>query len=394
MTASFHGQPSPAPPLLGGQVFLDAAPGPLSSAARAAFLQALDQGWADPARIHASGRAARALLDQARAEIAAGLGARADEVSFFASPTQARVQAVTGLLRARRRVGATLLTTQIENSALLQTADWWSGQGGAVELLGVDRFGAVASTAFAQAVSAPEIAVAAIQDANPEVGSAQPVGDLLKSARVAGVPVLVDCAASVGWAPVPDFDAAICDPRSWGGPPGVAIMVVRTGIRWRTSGPTLDGIDPRAPGEINLPAIAAAAAGLSAALTDRVERGQRAREIIAHLRAECGHLPDVEILGHPTERLPHILTLSALYVDGEALVHELSRRGFSVASGSACTASTLQPSHVLAAMGALTQGNIRLTLPLSSTVDQVRGLPQALAESLTAVRSALNADRL
>jgi len=114
----------------------------------------------------------------------------------------------------------------------------------------------------------------------------------------------------------------------------------------------------------------------------------RQAALVDRIRAEVTRLPDVEVVGDPVERLPHLLTFSCLYVDGEALVTELDRRGFGIASGSACTASTLTPSHVLAAMGVLTHGNVRLALPWSTepadaekSVDRFLAvLPAVLAE--------------
>ena len=107
-------------------------------------------------------------------------------------------------------------------------------------------------------------------------------------------------------------------------------------------------------------------------------------ESLDRVRAEVARIPDVEVAGHPEERLPHVVTFSCLYVDGEALVTELDRRGFAVASGSACTASRLEPSHVLAAMGRLTHGNVRVSLTRDTTEADVEAfcavLPEVVAE--------------
>ena len=109
-------------------------------------------------------------------------------------------------------------------------------------------------------------------------------------------------------------------------------------------------------------------------------------------------MPDVDVVGDPEARLPHVVTFSALYADGEALVREFDRRGFAVGSGSACTASTLEPSHVLAAMGALTHGNVRITLPLAAVAPdrdaQVEAFCAAIADVVESVRTELGARRL
>ena len=142
------------------------------------------------------------------------------------------------------------------------------------------------------------------------------------------------------------------------------MLLVRRGARWRDPFPEDDRADERGTGFENVPAILAAAAALQAVVAERDGESPRAstRSSTAIRAGSRRDLPDVEVVGDPDDRLPHLVTFSCLYVDGEALVTELDRPGFEVASGSACTASTLEPSHVLAAMGALTHGNVRVSL--------------------------------
>ena len=181
---------------------------------------------------------------------------------------------------------------------------------------------------------------------------------------------------------------ATASAHKWGGPAGVGLLLVRKGARWRNPYPGDDRVDERASGFENVPAALAAAAALQAVVAERDEVNPRQRALVDRIRAVVGALPDVEVVGHPTERLPHVLTFSCLYVDGEALVTELDRAGFGIASGSACTASTLTPSHVLEAMGVLTHGNVRLGLPwptggrdLEAEVERFLAvLPDVLAE--------------
>ena len=109
-------------------------------------------------------------------------------------------------------------------------------------------------------------------------------------------------------------------------------------------------------------------------MADRDEVNARQFAMVDRIRAAVAEIPDTEVVGDPVDRLPHLVTFSFLYVDGEAIVDALNRRGFSVASGSACTASTLEPSHVLAAMGALTHGNVRVSLTGDTTEDEVEAL--------------------
>jgi cysteine desulfurase len=121
----------------------------------------------------------------------------------------------------------------------------------------------------------------------------------------------------------------------------------------------------------NVPAVLAAAAALQATVAEREAENARLHALVSGVRGVVACIPQVEVEGDPEARLPHLVTFSCLYVDGEALVGELDRLGFEVASGSACTSSSLEPSHVLAAMGALTHGNVRVSVGRETTEDDV-----------------------
>jgi cysteine desulfurase len=123
---------------------------------------------------------------------------------------------------------------------------------------------------------------------------------------------------------------------------------------------------------VNLPAVVAAAASLRAAMAEAASEAVRLSALVDRIRTEVAKsVPDVEVVGDPVQRLPHLVTFSCLYVDGEALLHALDREGFAVSSGSSCTASTLRPSHVLEAMGVLSHGNVRVSLHRGTTREHV-----------------------
>ncbi len=344
-----------------GSSYLDSASSePLHPAARDALLAALDRGYADPRRLHRAGREARLLLDNARAVVAEAFDVRPDEVTFVSSGTQAVHLGLLGL-HGGARGGGTIAHTAVEHSAVLHAAAW---AGGAVSLP-VDRLGRAAVTA-----PPPGTSVLAVQSANHEVGTVQPVAAL--AAAAGDVPLFMDACASAGRIPLPaGWAAAAASAHKWGGPAGVGLLLVRKGARWRPPFPVDERIDERAPGFENVPAALAAAAALQAVVVERDEVGARQRTLVADVRRRVAAIPDVDVVGDPDDRLPHLVTFSCLYVDGESLVTELDRLGFAVASGSACTASTLTPSHVLAAMGALTHGNVRLSLTRDATQEQV-----------------------
>lgn len=356
--------------------------------ARQAFEQALGDGWADPRRLHAEGRRAARLLDGAREAIAAVLGARTQEVHFTPSHTASLHTAVASAAAGRRRAGTTIVTSAVERSALLQAAAHAAGGAQATSPVPVDRLGRVDADAMVAAVQAPGVALAALQHANGEVGTVQPVEAVHDAARASGVPLLVDAGASVGHVAVPGtWDLLAADPADWGGPAGVGVLAVRQRVRTAPAGP--EDEDPWAPGGVSVTLAFAAAVALQAVEADRAAQETRRRQLVERLRAEVSRIPDVEVVGDPDGRLPHVATFSFLYVDGEALVTELDRHGFAVGSGSACTSSTLEPSHVLAAMGVLTHGNVRVALDRATTADEVDRFCAVLPGAVARVREML-----
>lgn len=256
----------------------------------------------------------------------------------------------------------------------------------------VSRTGAVSPQAYVDALR-PDTALACLQSANHEVGTVQPVAEVAAVCRRAGVPLLVDAAQSLGWGPVEgEWSLLTASAHKWGGPSGVGLLAVRKGVRFSPQGPADERESGRAPGFENLPAVVAAAASLRAVRAEAAQEAVRLRELTARIRARVPRLvPDVDVVGDPEKRLPGIVTFSCLYVDGETLLHELDRAGFSVSSGSSCTSSTLTPSHVLKAMGVLSEGNVRVSLPPGATSEEVERFLEVLPGAVAAVREKLGA---
>ena len=353
--------------------YLDAAEGlPLSPAARAALLAALDDGWADPGRLYGAARRAALLLEGARDAVADVLGARPDEVSFAPSGTLAAHLAVLGRLASQP---GHVLHSAVEHSCVLAAV---AGAPGTV--VPVDRYGRVDVEGFAPP---PGTTLACLISASHEVGTIQPVEAVAE--RLGEVPLLVDAAQTVGRGPVPaGWSLLTASARKWGGPPGVGVLAVRTGVRWRSPLPADEHEQGRVPGGVGLPQVLSAAVGLQAAVAESSAEDARLRPLVDRLRAGLTAVPDVEVVGDPVDRLPHLVTFSSPYLDGETLTRALDREGFAVSSGSSCSASALEPSHVLAAMGLLTHGNVRLSLSRDTTAADVERflevLPRLVAE--------------
>ncbi|MFD4409869.1 cysteine desulfurase/sulfurtransferase TusA family protein [Streptomyces sp. NPDC058251] len=374
-------------------VYFDAASAaPLHPVARQALQASLDEGWADPARLYREGRRARLLLDAAREAAADAVGCRPDELVFTSSGTRAVHSGIEGALAGRRRVGDHLIVSAVEHSSVLHSADVHEAAGGSVTRIPVDRAGRVSPSAYAKALR-PGTALACLQSANHEVGTEQPVAEVAEACRAAGVPLLVDAAQSLGWGRVEgDWSLLTASAHKWGGPSGVGLLVVRKGVRFAPQGPADERESGRAAGFENIPGVVAAAAALRAVRAEAAAQAARLRELTDRIRVRVpGLVPDVEVVGDELHRLPGIVTFSCLYVDGETLLHELDRAGFSVSSGSSCTSSTLTPSHVLKAMGVLSEGNVRVSLPPGTSSEDVDRFLSVLPGAVAGVREKLGA---
>ncbi len=339
--------------------------------AQQAWIDAQRAGWGDPLRLHRPGRLAAQALDRAREVVAAAVGARPDEVVFTGSGTQSSQAAVAGLAIGRRRIGSRIVTTAIDHSSVLAAA----AAAGEHVPVAVDHEGHLDLDRWAAAVGEPGTAAACLQVANHEVGTLQPYGPAIESAQGSGVPVIIDATSALGrvdLAHTPGWSVLTGWAGAYGGPASCGILVMKKGVRWRAPFPTDDYQAGRWPGPPDVPAIHAGAVALDSWLRLGRAVGDRQRGLVDRLRAEiAARVPDVDVAGDPVQRLPHLLTFSALYVDGETLTLELDKAGFAVASGSACSASSEHPSHVLAAMGALTHGNIRIGLTRSTSAAEI-----------------------
>jgi cysteine desulfurase len=374
------------------EVFLDASSGePMLEPARQAWLEAQQAGWGDPVRLHRPGRLAAQALDQAREVVAAAVGARPDEVVFTASAAHSNHAAVAGLALGRRRVGSRIVTTAIDHSSVLTAA----AAAGAHVAIEVDHEGHVDLNRWAAEVATAGTAAACIQAANHEVGTLQPYVQAVDICQQAGVPLVLDATVALGridlsgvsgWSLLTGWAGA------FGGPESVGILVIKKNVRWRAPYPTDDYQGGRWPGVPDVPSIYAAAVALACWRQSGHAVGERQYALVDQLRAGIAErVADVDVAGDPVRRVPHLLTFSVLYVDGETLTLELDKAGFAVASGSACSASSEHPSHVLAAMGALTHGNVRIGLTWTTTGSETDRFLAALPPVVAEIRATVGA---
>lgn len=383
------------------RVNLDAVAGaPLHPLAQAAFVRASEQSWADPRAAHAEGRHAANLLAAAREQIAPLLGCRADEVVFDASLSVANRRAIRGLALGRQRIAQRVVATAVEHSSILHPcaglADGWLlGPGWSQELIPVDRTGAVNAAEVLATVHQSPTSLVAVQWANGEVGTRQPVAEIAAGLE-AGTPLLVDASAGLGVDDLRQLPWSVltATPTTLGAPASCAVLAIRSDTRWRAIDTPSDDYEyGRVPGRPNLTSIAATVAAVSAAWSERCELDTRLRRLTQRLRDEVPRLvADCVVLGSD-DRVGHTVTMSFLYVSGAALAAELDTVGFAVGSGSACSSDALTPSHVLAAMGALTEGNLRISLAWDAADADITSFLTVLPMCIERVRERFGAPR-
>lgn len=340
----------------------------------------------DPTRLYASARRARQALDAARAACATAIGGRAEEVTFTSGGTEALVLAVTSAVLAARaaRRPMRIVTSAIEQRSLLETAGSFPDV--EVVTIGVDAHGLVDPAAVDAAIG-DGAALVAIQVANLEIGTMQPLHEITTRR---GAWLLADATAAAGWTPIDasslGIDLLTVSGSRAGGPAGTGFIWTRSGVRLR---PMLRGDDRERgarAGMPNLPGLVGLGVGLGARIDALPEAEPRMRALTTALRSQLiTALDEVIVHGHPERRLPHIVSFSIPLVEGDALLLGLDARGFAVHSGSACTSSTAEPSHVLAAIGTLTHGAIRVSIgPATTSTDLdafVEALPEVVADA-------------
>ncbi|MFM1965117.1 MAG: hypothetical protein RL134_842 [Actinomycetota bacterium] len=339
---------------------------------------AADAGWSDPARLYREGRRAALLADSAREAVAARIGARPEEVHLVAEGVLPTV-----IRRWMDQASGHLVCSAVEHSSALAAADDLTARGGRARIIGVDRSGRVDGTAYQEALRGAALAV--LQSANHEVGTRQPVAEVAAACTEAGVPLLVDATVTLGREDPPEgWSILVGRASTWGGPPGVGIVAVRRALH----APPLDL--PRA----GLPVALAAARGLEWADEHRRDDAERARRRTDRIRRDVVEsVPDTALLGSD-DRVGYLTALSCLFVDGEALVLGLDREGYAISSGSSCVSDLRRPSHVLVAMGALTQGNVRISLPFGVSDATVDGFIETFPRVVADIRAMLEVDDL
>jgi len=384
-------------------IYLDhAATSPLRPEAREAMLPFLDRRFGNPSGLYAIGRDAQSAVDGARATVAACLDARPSEILFTSGGTESINAAMLGIAYAMQRAGAGnhVITTAIEHHAGLHCAQQLEELGFEVTTIGCDSSGRIRLEEFRRALR-PGTVLASVMLANNEVGTVQPIaevaGILREFATEAGhrVAFHTDAVQAPAWLTIDvhalGIDALSLSAHKFGGPKGSGVLYLKRATPFR---PLLHGggqeMQKRA-GTENVAGIAGTAAALAAASAGIVERSKRVRALRDRLRdGILALVPGSQVNGCQENCVPNNLNISFDGIESDVLVRKLDERGIAVSSGSACSNSTWEPSHVLMAMGVPIRravGSIRFSLGEETTAGDIEAVLAVLPSEVEAARS-------
>lgn len=361
------------------RIYLDhAATTPTDPAVVQAMLPYFTEVYGNPSSVHAFGRESRRSVEAARRQVASAIGAKPSEIYFTNGGTESDNWALKGTAFALQGKGRHIITTAVEHHALLHTCQWLEKQGFAVTYLPVDALGRVNPDDVSSAIR-PDTILISVMMANNEVGTLEPVAEIGKIAQSHGILFHTDAVQAIGAVPVQvedlHADMLSLSGHKFYGPKGIGVMYLRTGVR--VDHLLHGGAQERGQraGTENLPAIV----GLGEAIRLSQQR-MGDNERIAALRDQLqagilAALPDARVNGDPAHRLPGNLNVCFPDVDGEALLLRLDLAGVGASGGSACTSGSVDPSHVLLAMGLdrdHARSSIRFSLGRDNTEEEIR----------------------
>ena len=350
--------------------------------------------YGNPSSLHSFGREAHKALDHARQQVADAIGANPNEIYFTGCGTESDNWALRGAAYARQGKGRHIITTQIEHHAILHTCEQLEKEGFEVTYLPVDEYGFVRPKSL-QAALRPDTTIVSIMAANNEIGTVEPIAELCKIAKDAGALFHTDAVQAVGAIPI-DVKAWNVDMLSMSGhklhaPKGVGALYIRSGVRIdRLIRGGAQERNQRA-GTENLASIVGLGQAIELACRTLPERAARISALRDHMIGRIlAEIPYTRLNGHPEKRLPGNVNVSIRFIEGEALLLRLDIAGIAASTGSACASGSLDPSHVLLAIGLpheIAHGSLRLSLSEENTLEEADYAVDQLKEIVRFLRN-------
>ncbi len=377
------------------RIYLDyAATTPTHPEVVKAMLPYFTDTFGNPSSIYSCGQEARGTIEEARTKVAELIGARSEEIIFTSGGTEADNFALKGIAYANENKGNHIITTSIEHHAVTEVCKFLERRGFRITYLPVDEYGLVAPQDVKKAITDKTILIS-VMHANNEVGTVEPVGEIGKIAKEAGVYFHSDAVQTVGHIPVNvdelKVDLLSISAHKLYGPKGVGALYVRKGIELF---PLIHGgaqEKGRRAGTENVPAIV----GLGKAVEIARQTMDKEAERLSYLRDKLieglvERIDHIRLNGHPGRRLPNNVNVSVDFVEGESMLLNLDLEGICASTGSACSSASLEPSHVLLALGLPPEqahGSLRFTSGRENTEEDVERVLEVLPRIVAKLRA-------
>ncbi|WP_434644074.1 cysteine desulfurase NifS [Thermoanaerobacterium thermosaccharolyticum] len=375
------------------RIYLDnAATTPIRSEVLNSMMPFFDNRFGNPSALYSYGQEAKKAIEEARDKVAAAIGASEDEIFFTSGGTESDNWALKGAAYALREKGNHIITSNIEHHAILHTCQYLENQGFEITYLPVDEYGLVDPNELKRAIKDNTILVS-IMYANNEIGTIEPIEELVKVAHEEGILFHTDAVQAVGNVPIDvkelDVDMLSMSAHKIYGPKGVGALYIRKGLRIDT---LLQGGAQernRRAGTENVAGVVGFGTAIELITQNIDEHIKKLTMLRDKLIDGILKIPYTRLNGHPIKRLPGNVNVSFEFVDGESLILSLDMEGICVSSGSACTAGSIDPSHVLLAIGLpeeIAHGSLRLTIGEENTEEEINTVINKLPKIVDRLR--------
>ncbi|MDE6888510.1 MAG: cysteine desulfurase NifS [Eubacterium sp.] len=346
------------------------------------------ENYSNPNSVYTFAQQSKKAVDEARETIAGLLGAKANEIYFTAGGSESDNWAIKGCAEAFASKGKHIITTKIEHHAVLHTCEYLEKKGCEITYLDVDENGMISVEQLEQAIR-PDTILISIMFANNEIGTVEPIREIGAVAKKHGVLFHTDAVQAFGHLPIQvdelNIDLLSASAHKFYGPKGVGFFYMRNSVKLGAY--VHGGAQERArrAGTSNVPGIVGMAKAAELAVAQMQESAEKIAVVRDHLiKRVLEEVPYSRLNGHPKHRLPNNANFCFRFIEGESLLIMLDQRGICASSGSACTSGSLDPSHVLLAIGLpheIAHGSLRLTLSEQTTLEDV----DYVADSIKAV---------
>lgn len=377
------------------KIYLDNnATTPIHPEVKSAILPFLDEKFGNPSSIHWAGRDVRKAVEDAREKVAELINADPKEIIFTGSGTEANNTAIKGIAFQHWDKKGHIITSSVEHPSVLNTCKYLEKKGFEVTYLPVDEYGMIDPDDLRKAIRKDTILVS-IMLANNEIGNIYPIQELAKIAKENNIPFHCDAVQAAGKIEVDvkklGVDMLTISAHKIYAPKGVGALYIRKGLRIDpliTGGHQERNLRSGTENVIGIVGFGKACEIAKREMNEVAERVKRLRDKLE--RGILERIPDVKVNGHPEKRLPTTLNVSFLYVEGESILLYLDMEGIAASSGSACTSGTLDPSHVLLAMGIpheVAHGSVRFSLGRETTEEDIDRVLEVLPPIIERLRS-------